>query len=126
MTALLNPANRKTDGVKWGLVSYTVIMFLVVTLVTGGTFYTQSLAYIDNREFPDGGPYMYRAVIGHEAIGVVPNLASISNYWLADAFLVSLSFGLRSLTQASNAGSSSSTAVTWYTSGTSGSSPSPA
>ena len=111
MTVLLNPANRERDGIKWGLVSYTVVMFLVVTLVTAGTVHTQSLAYIDNREFPGGGPYKYRMAIYHEATGVIPNLASISNYWLADAFLVSLSFDLRSLTQVSNADSSSSTAV---------------
>src|SRR6266478_4282438 len=32
MTALFNPANRKREGIKWGLVSYTAAMFSFVTI----------------------------------------------------------------------------------------------
>jgi len=58
MTALFNPIHHRGEGIKWGLASYTVIMFLLVTIYTGTTLHKLSVSYIDNRNFPDG-PYGY-------------------------------------------------------------------
>jgi hypothetical protein len=52
MAALFNPANRRREGIKWGLVSYTVVMFSFVTVFTAMNLNIQSISYIDNREFP--------------------------------------------------------------------------
>ena len=91
MTALLDSANRKKDGIKWGLASYTLVMFSVVTVVTAQNAHVQSLAYIDYRESPDG-PLGYQTIVDNNALSITTNLMSLLNYWLADALLVSSSF----------------------------------
>jgi len=101
MSALLNLANHNKEGIRWGLVSYTVVMFSVVTVVNATSLSFEFVTDIDNREFPGGqygssslppGPIGYSLLIGPTALGIVPNVASLSNYWLADALLVSSSF----------------------------------
>ena len=98
MTALLNPVNRRGEGIKWGLVSYTVVMFSVVTVYTAMNLHMVSISFIDNREFPGAmgdvhpGPYGYFVSIYYKAISVVPNAAFCLNNWLADGLLVSLLF----------------------------------
>jgi len=52
MTTLFNPANRRRDGIKWGLVSYTVLLFSLVTVHTTMQLDIQSISFINNREFP--------------------------------------------------------------------------
>jgi len=94
MAALLNPANRKRDGIKWGLVSYTAVMFSFATVLTGMELDIRSISFIDNREFPgaDGvappGPLGYQSFIWSGALTLVPDLMFILNKWLADALLV--------------------------------------
>ena len=93
--ALFKPAYRRGEGVKWGLVSFTVVMFSSATVVTAMNLHIQSISYIDNREYPgvgvskDLGPYGYFLFIYYQAINVIPNAAYILNSWLADGFLVS-------------------------------------
>jgi len=106
-TALFNPAYRRGESIKWGLVSYTVAMFSLVTLLTAMNLHILSVAYIDHREYPgiEGkvppGPLGYLRVIYYKAINLVPNAAVVLNNWLANGFLVSSLLGLRSLVQAS-------------------------
>ena len=93
MAALLNPANRKRGGIKWGLVSYTAAMFSFATVLTGMQLDIRSISFIDNREFPgDGvappGPLGYQAHIWSGVLTLIPDLMFIMNKWLADAFLV--------------------------------------
>ena len=96
MVALFNPDHRRGEPVKWGLVSYTVVMFLLVTVETTMNLDVQSLSYINNREFPgfEGlippGPYGYQLSISPEAISIVPNVMFLLNNWLADGLLVGL------------------------------------
>ena len=98
MAALFNPVHRRGEPVKWGLVSYTVAMFSIVTVVTAMGLNVQSTSYIDNREFssaedvPEPGPYGYKASIQAEPACVVPNLMFFINNWLADGLLVSCLF----------------------------------
>jgi len=101
MSTLLNLAYRNKEGIRWGLVSYTVVMFSVVTVVNATSFDLESVTDIDNRKFPGGqygsssflpGPTGYSIFINSTALAVAPNLASLLNYWLADALLVSPSF----------------------------------
>jgi len=98
MTALLDPINRKRDGIKWGLVCYTVVMFSCATLATGTAQNLISHCFIDNREFPGfldimpPGPIGYQWFIYSKPLSIVPNFASLSNYWLADGFLVGCLF----------------------------------
>ena len=94
MAALLSPANRKKEGIKWGLVSYTVAMFSFATVLTGMQLDIRSISFIDNREFPGvkgvapPGPLGYQSFIWSGALTLVPNLMFILNNWLADAYLV--------------------------------------
>ena len=93
MSALINPVNRATRTVKWGLVVHTSVMFAIVT--TYGAMYISSrlVAYIDKREFGRGsigdptGPLVYLSVESY-AITVPPTLLFTLNQCLADGFLV--------------------------------------
>jgi len=117
MTALSSPAYRRGEGIKWGLVSYTVVMFSLATGLTAMNIHLQSISNVDNREFPgvEGallpGPTGYFQSIYFKAINVTSNTAYLLNNWLADGFLVGFRFAARSLVQVSNAGSSSSIVV---------------
>jgi len=95
MAALFSPANRKREGVKWGLVSYTVLMFSFVTVLGGTGLHVESVSYIDNRGFPGGegvppGPPGYR--LSRRSGGTVVAIMFFFNNWLADSLLVSPSF----------------------------------
>jgi len=97
MDALFSPANRRGEGIKWGLVIYTVLMFSFATILTGMGLNIESLSYIDNREFPGGegippGPLGYRLSVWSGALTVTPRLAFLFNNWLADGLLVSFWF----------------------------------
>ena len=98
MAALFNPANRRGERIKWGLVSYTVVMLLVVTVQTATNHSLQSVSYIDNREFPgiEGalplGPIGYELFISPKALNIVPNVMLFLSNWLADGLLVSSPF----------------------------------
>jgi len=102
MVALLDPGNRKREGTKWGLVSYTVVMFSFVTVFTAMNLNVQSISFIDNREFPgvEGvlppGPLGYQFFIYSQALSVIPNVMFLLNNWLADGLLVSSVFDLTS------------------------------
>ena len=96
IAALFNPAYRRGEGVRWGLVSFTVVMFSSVTIATAMNLDILSLCYIDNREFPgDGtappGPFGYQLVLDPKALTIIPNLLFVFNDLLADSLLVSCS-----------------------------------
>jgi uncharacterized membrane protein YgcG len=93
MGALFNPTHRNGEGVRWGLVAYTAVMFSFVTIFTAMNLDIQSISYIDNREFPGNdelppGPLGYETLIYSKAISVVPNLMFLMNNWLADGLLL--------------------------------------
>lgn len=96
MAALFDPANRRREGTKWGLVIYTFVMFSFVTIFTAMNSDILSISFIDNREFPGvgdvlpPGPIGYQYSIYSKAISVVPNLMFLLNNWLADGLLVCL------------------------------------
>ena len=108
MTALLNPVHRGGEGIRWGLVSYTAVMFSLATVNIAMNFHIQSISYIDDRDFPgvEGelppGPYGYSESIYLDAVNIVPNAAFSLNNWLADGFLVSSSFDGVFITEVSN------------------------
>ena len=52
MAALFSPVPRRGEYVKWGLVLYTTVMFLLVTVFTAPNLKILSISYIDNRRFP--------------------------------------------------------------------------
>ena len=93
MTALFTPANRKRDGIKWGLVSYTVAMFSFVTVHMGIGLHALFTSFIDNHEFTDSngtlvGPYGYRLSNHLTVPGTILDLMYILNNLLADGLLV--------------------------------------
>ena len=101
MAALLKSIHLRGDGVKWGLVLYTVAMFSFVTVFTTMNFDVQSTSFIDNREFglldlqPADivyGPLMYQTKTCPKVFGFIPSLMFLLNYWLADGLLVSSLF----------------------------------
>jgi len=87
-TALFNPVYRRGESIKWGLASYTVIMFSLVTVYTATRLHMFSISYIDNRNFRDG-PYSYMGDMSFGAIGLVYRVTFRLNNWLADGLLVS-------------------------------------
>ena len=113
MGALINPANRRRHGIKWGLVSYTAIMFSFVTIFTAMNLNIQSISYIDNREFPGvdttlpPGPLGYQWFLYSDVLTIVPNLMFLLNNWMADGLLVGSSLMQPPLAQVSNAAPSS-------------------
>ena len=94
MAALFNPVNRRGVGVKWGLVSYTVIMFSFGTVLTGMALNLESISHIDNREFPGvkgefvPGPIGYQLSIWSGVLVIPPRLMFLFNNWLSDGLLV--------------------------------------
>ena len=95
IAALLNSDHRRGEPVKLGLMSYTVVMFLLVTAGTVMQLDVQSISYIDNREFPgvegkiSTGPDGYQGLIESEPITYVQNVVFTLNNWLAEGLLVS-------------------------------------
>jgi len=92
MAALFSPAYRRGEGVKWGLVIYTVVMFSLVTVYTATKGHILSICYIDNRGFPDDGPWGYHEANAYSAIWIIARAAFNLNNWMADGLLVSSSF----------------------------------
>jgi len=95
MAALFNPIYRRGEGIKWGLVSYTVIMFSLATVHLTTDLHALSISYIDNRDFAGSfegeelyGPYAYQEAINYKAIAIIPGVAFRLNNWLADGLLV--------------------------------------
>ena len=94
MGALVNPVNHRGQGIKWGLVFYTVVMFAFVTVYTAMNLNLQSISYIDNREFPGVGDVLPPGPLGYQwfmysnALTIVPNLMFLLNNWMADGLLV--------------------------------------
>ena len=98
MAGLLNPVRRRPgEGIRWGLVSYTAAMFSFVTVYIATSLDIQSLAFVDNREYPYNpplsGPLGYQDSIRPTALGIIPNLMFLLNYLLADGLLVGSLFG---------------------------------
>ena len=95
MAALFNPFHRRGEPIKWGLVSYTIAMFSVATISAGMSIRNESVAYIDDREFPGikgvlpPGPLGYRQFTSSKALEVIPTAMFALSNWLADGLLVS-------------------------------------
>ena len=95
MTGLFDSTHRRGERVKWGLGSYTTIIFSLVTILTAMNLHIQSIAYIDNREFRGNegalfsGPLGYQVFISPEAISIIPSVSFTLSNWLADGLLVS-------------------------------------
>ena len=98
IAALFNPAYRRGEGIKWGLVCYTAVIFSLVTVLTGINLNIRSICYIDNRDFPGAegmippGPFGYQWFIAPSALNVTPNVMFALCNWLADGLLVSFLF----------------------------------
>lgn len=98
MAALFNPVNRRGEGIRWWLVSYTVFMFLFVTVVTGTGLHIQSICFIGNREYSGvedalpPGPLGYKLFTLSKTLSIVNSLMFLLNYWLADGLLVGFLF----------------------------------
>ena len=126
MNALLDPVNRARGGIKWGLVAHTAATFTFVTIYIALNLNIQSLAFIDNREFPGTevippGPAGYQWSILSKPVGIAPTPMLVLNNWLIDGLLASVS--RLTLRVSSVDHFSSSTVVTLFTPWTTGSSP---
>ena len=95
IAALLNPAHRGGERIKWWLVSYTAVIFSSTTVLNAMQLNIQSICYIDNREFPGvedvlpPGPLGYLSSIFSDALTTVPDFMFLFNGWLADGLMVS-------------------------------------
>ena len=98
MAALVSPVHRRGGHIKWGLVFYTTVMFLLVTVFSALNLKIPSISYIDNRGFPGvqgvlpPRVYGYKLTIVHEAPKIISTTMSTLNNWLADGLLVSSLF----------------------------------
>ena len=103
VAALFNPDHRRGEPIAWGLVSYTVVMFLLVTVGTVMQLNVQSISYIDNREFPGVKGVLHPGPIGYQGsdhakmVTVIQDIVFILNNWLADGCLVSPPFAFTHL-----------------------------
>jgi len=95
ITALFDPANRRREGTKWALVTYTIVMFSFSTIRFIMTLNLVSISFVDNREFPGFGDQLPPGPIGYmlsacpKATSVVPGLMFLLNNLLADGLLAS-------------------------------------
>ena len=94
MAALFNPVYRRGEPIKWGLVSYTVVMFSLATVQTVLNLHIFSISYIDDRKFPgfDGvppGPLAYQLLAYTRPVGLAAFVMYPLSNWLADGLLVS-------------------------------------
>ena len=98
MTALFDPVHRRGERTKWGLVSYTILMFSIATVLTGMGINVQSNSYINDREFPGvedvlaPGPLGYQLFVSSDMPTIVSNSMFFLNGWLADGLLVNSLF----------------------------------
>ena len=93
MSALLYPAGRTKEDIKWGLVAHTLAMFSAVTIYTATELNMLSIGYTDNREFPgDGvlfpGPLGYQFLVNSGVITITADTMFTLNSWLANGLLV--------------------------------------
>jgi hypothetical protein len=97
IAALVSPFHRKGEGIKWGLVGYSTVMFGLVTTFTAMNVRLQQLSYIDNREFPGvpnvlpPGPIGWSLFMYSKPLVIIPNACFIIANWMADGLLVSIS-----------------------------------
>lgn len=75
LAALFNPGSRG-EGVRWGLITYTVVTFSFVSIFT--------VVNALNVWFDDEDDTLRPGRLGY----VVPDLMFLLNYWLADGLLV--------------------------------------
>lgn len=92
MGTLLDPVNRTTRCIKWGLVTHTAAMFLFVTIFTVLAITPSS--FIDNREYPGDyetppGPMGYKLTQHSNPLSALPGSMFYLNQWLADGLLAS-------------------------------------
>jgi hypothetical protein len=93
MSALFDPVNRTMQGIRWGFVIYTAVMFSIVTTFVAMNLNIQSISYVDNRAFPGSdaappGPFGYQFTLYPKPISFIPNFMFLLNNWLADGLLV--------------------------------------
>ena len=84
MDALFDPARRRGEGIKWGVISYTVVVFSFVTVFTATSLSGQIPVF---RVVTVGTAPSYTP-----SVPPIPNIMLLLNYWLADGLLVSPSF----------------------------------
>ena len=102
MAALFDPVHRGEEGIKWGVVSYTMAVFSIVTVFTATSLGSQIPVFRG----------WIRGSYGIPSFALIPNIMLLLNYWLADGLLVgSLCLIICSLTYVPNALSSSSSTV---------------
>ena len=91
MAGLFDPVHRRGEPVKWGIVSYTAVMFFLTTVLIAVNFDINSVSFIDNRQFP-GGPGEYLETVLPMSLNPVADAMAIFNSWLADGLLVCFLF----------------------------------
>ena len=95
LAGLFNPVHRKGERIKWGLVSYTVVTFLIVIVGTAMNLDYQSASYVENRDFPSvegvspPGPLGYQLFTTSSVPAMITSVSFPLNNWLADGLLVS-------------------------------------
>ena len=116
MAALFDSAHRRGERIKWGLVSYTVVVFSFVTVLNAMDLNIFSISYIDNREFPGAkevgspGPFGYQLSLA-PALNVIPIVMFALCNWLAGGLLVGSFLMFCLLIHMSNAAPSPSSIV---------------
>ena len=95
IAALFNPVHRRGEPIKWGLVSYVIVMFSLGTIQTAIRLHILSISYIDDRKFHGfpgeipPGPFAYQWLVYSQPIGAPPAVLLTLSNWLADGLLVS-------------------------------------
>ena len=78
--------------IKWGLVAHTVAMFSFITIPATTNLSLQSVSYVDNRGFHDGGVFPPGPLGYQDITELEPHRAYYRgmfppNRWLADGFM---------------------------------------
>ena len=98
MVALFIPVHRRGERIKWGVASFTMVMFSLVTIQITLSLDILSISYIDNRSFPGikglvaPGPLGYQVSITSDALSIASDVAFALSNRLADGLLVSSLF----------------------------------
>ena len=90
---LLGHINPIKGGMKWALLTHTLVMFVFLTLPVGITLSGYGISYIEGRrflgygEYPPG-PLGYGDILNTKAVITVFSIMFPLNQWLADGLLV--------------------------------------
>ncbi|KAF8879381.1 hypothetical protein BD779DRAFT_1154576 [Infundibulicybe gibba] len=72
----------------WAIVVYSTMLYLSATLSIGGMLKFTEVAYVDERDYPNGGPVGYRKDFASNSSNAMSRVCTIIVPWLGDVLML--------------------------------------